>query len=93
MGVCRMIKGINRQMIEVTDTGNPYFERAFFVVRQHCRDTSASLLDHEAHCALNAADGYSGLRRAGWLRTLCKWGLFLLGVTLGALCMYGFLVL
>ena len=28
-----MIKGINREMIEVTHTGSPYFERAFLVVR------------------------------------------------------------
>ena len=28
-----MIKGIHRQMIEVTHTGSPYFERAFLVVR------------------------------------------------------------
>ena len=27
-----MIKGIHRQMIEVTHTGSPYFERAFLVV-------------------------------------------------------------
>lgn len=28
-----MIKGVNRQIIEVMDTGNPYFERALLVVR------------------------------------------------------------
>ena len=28
-----MIKGVNRQMIEMTHTGSPYFERAFLVVR------------------------------------------------------------
>ena len=28
-----MIKGVNRQIIEVLDTGNEYFERALLVVR------------------------------------------------------------
>ena len=28
-----MIKGVNRQIIEVMDTGNQYFERALLVVR------------------------------------------------------------
>ena len=33
-----MIKGINRQVIEVTETGNAYFERALLVVRPSYRD-------------------------------------------------------
>lgn len=88
-----MIKGISRQMVEVTDIGNPYFERAFFVVRQQYCEASSSLLDHEAHCVFKAADGYSGLKRAQRLHTLRRWGLILLGAALGALCMYGCIVL
>ena len=39
-----MIKGINRQVIEVTETGNPYFERALLVVRPSYRDDDESRL-------------------------------------------------
>ena len=45
----RMIKGINRQMIEVTHTGSPYFERAFLVVRAECSQPSDETLQHMAH--------------------------------------------
>lgn len=34
-----MIKGVNRQIIEVMDTGNQYFERALLVVRPGYTDT------------------------------------------------------
>ena len=43
-----MIKGVNRQMIEVTHTGSPYFERAFFVVRDGSSQPSEELLRHMA---------------------------------------------
>ena len=33
-----MIKGVNRQIIEVTDTGNEYFERALLIVRPRFSD-------------------------------------------------------
>ena len=52
-----MIKGINRQVIEVTETGNAYFERALLVVRPSYRDDDESRL-REVH----AACGYSGMR-------------------------------
>lgn len=57
-----MIKGINRQVIEVTETGNPYFERALLVVRPSCRDDDESRLREEARRMVNAACGYSGMR-------------------------------
>ncbi len=59
-----MIKGINRQIVEVTDTKNPYFERMFLVVRHQCTDCSATLLDREAHKLLSSQSAYSGLKRA-----------------------------
>ncbi len=83
-----MIKGTSRQIVEVTDTANPYFERAFFVVRQQCREASPTLLDHEAHRAVNAATGYTGLKRAQRWRALRRWGLLLLGAVIGAVLTY-----
>ena len=57
-----MIKGVNRQIIEVMDTGNEYFERALLVVRPACMDTEAGLLREEAQRLLRTAGGYAGLR-------------------------------
>lgn len=58
-----MIKGVNRQMIEVTDTGNQYFERALLVVRPTCSEYEDDLLREEAHRLLRTAGGYGGLQR------------------------------
>lgn len=88
-----MIKGISRQIVEVTDTANPYFERVFFIVRQQCREASPSLLDAEAHRLVNAATGYTGLKRAKRLRSLRRFGLFSLGVGIGALTVRLFMML
>lgn len=57
-----MIKGVNRQIIEVTETGNEYFERALLVVRPGFADTEPSLLHEEAQRLVRNADGYTGLR-------------------------------
>lgn len=57
-----MIKGVNRQIIEVTDTGNTYFERALLVVRPGCSDADSDRLHEEARRLVHAAGGYAGLR-------------------------------
>ncbi len=87
-----MIKGTSRQIVEVTDTANPYFERVFFVVREQCREASPTLLNHEAHRVVNTATGYTGLKRARRQRILGRWGWILLGAAVGALLMYGFIL-
>lgn len=58
-----MIKGINRQMIEVTHTGSPYFERAFLVVRAGSSRPSEEMLQCMAQKVVQQADTYAGLRR------------------------------
>ena len=58
-----MIKGINRQMIEVTHTGSPYFERAFLVVRADMDTPSDTAMSRMAHKIVQQADTYAGLRR------------------------------
>ena len=57
-----MIKGVNRQMIEVTHTGSPYFERAFLVVRGGGETPSADSLHRLAEKVVQQADTYAGLR-------------------------------
>ena len=66
-----MIKGVNRQIIEVCDTGNRYFERAWLVVRPDCANTDSSRLHEEAQKIVRTAESYSGLRinqRRRWVR-------------------------
>lgn len=43
-----MIKGINRQIIEITQTGNNYFERAWLVIKPEFQNSGASALEAEA---------------------------------------------
>lgn len=59
-----MIKGVNRQMIEVTHTGSPYFERAFLVVRADGGELpEADRLHRLAEKVVQQAETYAGLRR------------------------------
>ena len=43
-----MIKGINRQVIEVADTGSEYFERAMLFVSPGFSETERHILEREA---------------------------------------------
>lgn len=63
-----MIKGVNRQMIEVTHTGSPYFERAFLVVRAGGHPPSPERLQRQAQKVVEQAGTYAGMRRQAWLR-------------------------
>lgn len=51
-----MVKGINRQVLEIRETGSPYFERAFFFVSPEFSDADEKKLRAAAENALNAAD-------------------------------------
>ena len=64
-----MIKGVNRQMIEVTHTGSPYFERAFLVVRTGSQPPEDNL-HRQAERVVQQAETYAGLRRGRWQRRL-----------------------
>lgn len=64
-----MIKGVQRQMIEVTHTGSPYFERAFLVVRGGAT-ADEEKLHRMAQKVVEQADTYSGLRRRKWCKAL-----------------------
>ena len=72
-----MIKGVNRQMIEVTHTGSPYFERAFLVVRGGAAPIEAEKLHCMAEKVVEQAGTYAGLRRQRF-RYALRQGLFAL---------------
>lgn len=90
-GAIGMIKGVNRQIIEVTDTGNEYFERAWLVVRPPFSDASTGRLHDEAQRFVRQAGGYSSLkmnRRQYMKNMLIQAGIFGgLGVLVGAVMM------
>lgn len=70
-----MIKGINRQMIEVTHTGSPYFERAFLVVRSGDDLPSTERLHRMAEKVVQQAETYAGLKtrqRQLWMRRILR---------------------
>ena len=82
-----MIKGIHRQMIEVTHTGSPYFERAFLVVR--CGQLpEEDKLHRMAEKVVEQAGTYAGLRRQKWRQALRQAGFALLCASGGAMLMW-----
>ena len=82
-----MIKGINRQMIEVTHTGSPYFERAFLVVRGGTPPESEKL-HRMAEKVVEQAGTYAGLRRQRWRQSLRQGGFALVCAGGGAAVMW-----
>ena len=58
-----MIKGVNRQMIEITQTDSPYYERALFVVKPEYAQESYDSLHREAGEVLTRLGAPSVLRR------------------------------
>ncbi len=79
-----MIKGINRQMIEIVDTGNPYFERALLVVQPGISRTDSEQLHREAQHLLQQTGSCSQLRRQRARRLWEKLWLSLLSALIGA---------
>ncbi len=58
-----MVKGINRQVLEIRDPGSPYFERAFFFVKPEYAFTSEQTLRRAAEDSLAGADHLPRTRR------------------------------
>ena len=58
-----MIKGINRQIIEITDTGNIYYEKAYLFVRPEYKDCQEALLKKQAQKMLSGIKAPSALKR------------------------------
>lgn len=79
-----MIKGVNRQMIEILDTGNPYFERALLVVQPGMDATDGNTLHTAAQEMLQNTDSCSHLKRQRWHALRDRALLILLSATGGA---------
>ena len=85
-----MIKGVNRQMIEVNATHNVYFERALLVVRPNCEHLGGKRLQTEADRFVAQLTGYSGLRRTRRRGRVVQWvgaiGGMAVGLAVGLIC-------
>ncbi len=85
-----MIKGVNRQMIEVNATHNVYFERALLVVRPNCEHLGGKRLQTEADRFVAQLTGYSGLKRKRrqnrFVQVVCVCAGAIGGVLIGLVC-------
>ncbi len=51
-----MIKGINKQVIEISNTGNPYYEKAWLIVNPEFSHLHQNMLEKEAVRLLKETD-------------------------------------
>lgn len=77
-----MIKGINRQIIEINDTGNTYYEKAWLVVRPEFDSAQKELLEREAAQLIKAIQAPSSFRRKNIKAR--QWIKFAISACLGA---------
>lgn len=83
-----MIKGCQKRIIHITNTGSPYFEEAYFILRRQDRDIHAGE-DDMVREALRIAKGTSergvpGAKRNVKLRTALMLSLSLVSFVFGA---------
>ncbi|MBQ9106260.1 MAG: hypothetical protein IJY56_00050 [Clostridia bacterium] len=85
-----MIKGVNRQIIEVRETDSRYFERALLFVDPTCRNEAEESLKKEADRILSqyAGDFLPAVSRTGRTKNntvgKARLAFFLLGAAVGA---------
>lgn len=59
-----LIKGINRHIIEITDTDNAYYERALLVLKPEYASAERELLEKEARKVLKGLGAPSSIKRS-----------------------------
>ena len=69
-----VIKGVNRQIIEITDVSSEYYERALLIVKPEFSYLNKSELEKEAKKVLgNVGLRYNKKRKYKFLNTTIKW--------------------
>lgn len=82
-GRVAMLKGINHQVIEITDTGNIYYEKALLIVNPQFSTANTALLDKEAKKFLKNMSAPSSIKKSkNKLSFIIKFGL---AMSLGSL--------
>lgn len=82
-----MIKGINKQILEVTNTDSPYFEKIIFFVRPEGQRLSESALQQEAEKLAKNAGRPPRVKATGGQRLVTA-AFILLGIGAGAAITY-----
>ena len=77
-----MIRGVSRQIIEVRETDNPYYESAYLVVKPEYASAERAVLEREALKLLRSMDAPFVHRQR--LGRAARWLRFLLPALLGA---------
>ena len=87
-----MVRGVSRQIIEVPDTGNIYYEKAYLVVKPEFSDAQRTLLEKEAKRVWRAMDAPSGIKRKNikWMTALRFLAAALVGAGIMAGCFFLF---
>ncbi len=79
-----MVKGVNRQVLEIREPDSPYFERAFFFVKPEYAFTGEQTLRRAAEEAFAGADRLPQTRRKKAAAILLRAGGCLLAAAGGA---------
>lgn len=80
--VIKMLRGVNRQVLEITETNNLYYEKALLVIRPEYSNAQRSLLEREAKLMLKRMKPPSAIKVR---KKLLYWSLRLgLSAILGA---------
>ena len=58
-----MIKGVNRQIIEINNTGSLYYEKALLIVKPEFASAQQQLLEREAMKLMRTMDAPSSYKR------------------------------
>ena len=58
----QLIKGINKQVIDIGETGNPYYERAILFLKPEYSDIQREILEREAKKFLKGISTASSLK-------------------------------
>ncbi len=86
-----MIKGVNHSIIEVSDTGSVYYDRAILVIRPEYASVQRDILENEARKILSEMGEPSSLKKG---RSKAKKIMFFIGSALfGALLTSIFFIL
>ena len=79
-----MVRGINKRIIEINDTQNPYFERAVLYLKDNQADSSKKALETQAQSFLgNLRTSKPAFLRSGLTSRLWSAGKLLLSAAAG----------
>ena len=59
----KMIRGVSRQMIEIQETGNLYYEKAYFIVKPEYDQLDRAFLEKEARKVLQKIDAPGEMKK------------------------------